>query len=75
MNGGIDVLVFIITAVMGLLPDTPFHFEKMDWGEWGDLIGFLIPLSTMFLHMTAIVGAFLIYYAIRLILRWIKMIQ
>lgn len=74
-NWLIDLLVGISETVFGLLPDSPFTFEKMSWGVGGQVIGYFIPVPTMISHFTALLSAILIYYAIRQILRLIKMIQ
>lgn len=75
LNGIIDVLTLIAGAVLSLLPDTPFDFSNLSWGDFGDLIGFLFPIEGMFAHMTVIIGAFLTYYVIRWILRIVRQIQ
>lgn len=71
----IDVVVGIITSIFSLFPATPFQFPVLDWGPFGLLIGTVFPVGTLFLHMTFITTAVLFYYAIRWLLRTIKMIQ
>lgn len=75
INFLIDLLVDIITGIFGLLPQSPFQFKGFDWGPFGKLIGMIFPVGDMFVHFTALTSAFLIYYAVRMLLRWIKMIQ
>lgn len=75
LNGLIALVVVIVGGVSALLPDTPFNFADWSWGAFGDLVGFIIPVRAMFLHMAAILSAFMGYYAIRWLLRMIRQIQ
>lgn len=74
-NWLIDLLVMITETVFGLLPDSPFVFEKMSWGVAGQIIGYFIPVPTIIMHFTGLLSAILIYYAVRQILRLVKAIQ
>lgn len=71
----IDLFVMITTGVLDLLPDTPFKFEKMDWGVGGQVIGYFIPVPTIILHFAGLLTAVLAFYAIRQLLRLVKVIQ
>lgn len=75
LNGLIEVLYFIATGITLLLPDSPFTFENLSWGNFGKAVGFIFPVSAMGMHMTAILTAFLTYYAIRWLLRLIRQVQ
>lgn len=75
MNGLINVAVWIMEGAFLLLPDTPFHFEKLDWGEFGKAIGYVFPLVKMATSFIAILTAVGTYYAVRTLLRWVKMVQ
>lgn len=75
VNGLISIIYLIVGAILGLLPDTPFDFGQLSWGSFGDLIGLIFPVQSMFDHMTVILTAFLLYYVIRWLLRIIRQIQ
>lgn len=75
LNGLIEVLYLIGTALTFLLPESPFDFKNLSWGQFGKAVGFIFPISAMGLHMTAILTAFLTYYAIRWLLRVIRQVQ
>lgn len=75
INGLIDILVFIMDAVLMLLPDTPFQFEQFDWGPFGSAIGFIFPIHGMVTHTAALLTAFAIYYSVRWILRVIRQVR
>jgi hypothetical protein len=75
LNGLISVVSFIGQGVLLLLPDTPFQFEPLGWGDFGTLVGVIFPISTMVQHFISILSAILIYYAIRSLLRLIKQVR
>jgi hypothetical protein len=75
INALIDGLVAAITFVFNLLPDTPFNFPKIEWGNFGKLIGAFIPVADIATHFVLILSAFGLYYAVRWILRVIRMVQ
>lgn len=75
LNGLIEIIYLIAMGLGALLPDSPFDFTNLTWGAFGDLIGFFFPINAMFMHMSAILGAFIAYYAVRWALRLIRQIQ
>lgn len=74
VNWLIDILVVVVTGIMSLFPQTPFNFKGFDWGPFGKLIGMIFPVGDMFVHFTMILSSIGIYYAIRWLLRLIKMV-
>jgi hypothetical protein len=70
-----DLIALLIQGVIFLLPNTPFKFESLEWGSFGQMVGYFIPVQTMFGHMAAIVGVMLSWFAISYILRLIKLIR
>ena len=75
LNGLIDVLVAILNFFLALLPDTPFDFEPLNWGKFGQAIGAFFPLSSMVTHMATILTAFSLYYVVRWALRIIRQVR
>lgn len=77
INFGIDAIVFVITAVMMILPDSPFleMNNKLEWGDFGTNISLFFDIPTMTLHFSLYVTAIGVYYIVRSILRWLKAIQ
>lgn len=39
VNFFIDVIYMIVQAIVFLLPASPFDFEPLDWGAFGQLVG------------------------------------
>lgn len=75
INFFIDLFVMIFDFCVGLLPETPFKFEAIQWGVFGNAVGTFIPVGKMATHLTLILSAVGLYYAARWLLRLIKMIQ
>lgn len=75
LNGLIYVLYIVAYALTFLLPVTPFEFERIEWGDFGKSIGLIFPIKAMAQHFAVLLSAFLLYYAIRWILRIIKQVQ
>lgn len=71
------VTIFDIIAqfVLLILPDSPFTFEPVEWGMFGDILGFFIPVSTIIQHFLGILMAISIYYGVRYLLRLIRQVQ
>lgn len=71
----LDILGYIVDLLVFLLPTTPFVFEQLEWGEFGLLIGYFFPVSSMIQHFVAILLTIASYYAVRYLLRTVKMIK
>lgn len=75
LNGLIEVLYIIGLGLMAILPDSPFNFDDLSWGPFGDAVGFFFPISAMGIHFAALLTAFGFYYAVRWLLRVIRQVQ
>lgn len=75
VNALIDIIVVIANGALLLLPDTPFKFEPLEWGEWGTAIAYVFPISGMATSLALILSACLVYYAVRALLRLIRQVQ
>ena len=75
LNGIISLLYLICYALTFLLPTTPFKFETIEWGPFGKGVGLFFPIEAMMTHFAVLLSAFLIYYAIRWLMRMIKMVR
>ena len=69
------ILNFLLGWLINLLPSTPFQFEKVEWGPFGQLIGYFIPVADMFTHFSLILIAVGVYYVMRHLLRLVKMVK
>lgn len=67
----IDAIAFLIT----LLPDTPFTFEYIEWGDFGNFIGYFIPVGDMITHMGYILTAITLWYGVQHAMRLVKAIR
>lgn len=69
------ILNFLIGWLIAILPATPFAFEKIEWGPFGQLIGYFIPVADMFTHFTLILVSIGLYYVLRHLLRLVRMVK
>src|SRR5690625_3821514 len=71
----LTILDYIAQFVLLILPDSPFQFEPIEWGIFGNIIGFFIPVATIIQHFILILTAIGFYYAVRYLLRIIKQVN
>lgn len=69
-NWWVDMLIWVI----GLLPDADFSADPIEWGVFGNSIGYFIPVSSMASHFAMILSALVLFYGIQHILRLIRLI-
>lgn len=67
----IDALIFILS----FLPESPIKFEPIQWGIFGNSIGYFIPVEKMASHFVKVLGAFTIWFGIQHILRILRMVR
>lgn len=71
-NAIIKGLGAIITVVLNLLPDSPFNSVFNIDSGWLSAMCWLFPIPSAIAHLEAFVSAVVVYYGLRIILRWIK---
>lgn len=67
----IDMLIFMLA----FLPESPIKFEPIKWGEFGNIVGYFIPVATMASHFAAILMAVTLWYALQHVLRILRMVR
>lgn len=70
INEFIEIISSVFTLVLGILPETPFHWN-LDSG-FLSVINWLIPIPILITQLEVYVIAVSIYYALRIVLRWLK---
>lgn len=61
-----------ISAVLMLLPDTPFNFDKAFDNQILGLMNYFLPVQQAVAHLVLYVTAVSVYYGLRVLLRWLK---
>lgn len=74
-NQTFEWIIDIMVWVLQLLPETPFVFEPIQWGAFGDAVGYFVPIQTMLVHLSYILSALVVWYAIQHIVRMLKIIR
>lgn len=72
---GIDTLITTLAWLIGLLPSLPIEFQPLQWGPFGNLIGYFIPISSMLTHFTIMLGVVLLWYSYQHIMRIVRLIK
>lgn len=73
INMIIQAIAFIFGLILDLLPDSPF--QQFDFSGWSDYLGYVVyffPVREFLLFMQLLLGAILIWYAYRWVLRFIR---
>lgn len=71
----IDNILGAIAWTIGLLPSLPIKAEALDWGPFGNSIGYFLPVGTMAQHFVLMLGLMALWYAIETLMRWAKTIK
>lgn len=71
----LDTVVSTLGWVIALLPSVPWTPEPLQWGPFGMLIGYFIPIAQMLTHFTLILGLVIVWFSVQHILRIVKAIK
>jgi len=71
----LDTVLFALGWLLGLLPSFPVKIEPIEWGPFGQSVGYFLPVDKMMLHFTLLLGLMALWYSVQHIMRWIKMIK
>lgn len=71
----LNLIDIIAVFVLGVLPDSPFQFEPIEWGAVGNSIGYFIPVQQILTHFVSILTAIAIYMGVRYLLRLIRQVE
>jgi len=68
-------ILSLIAAVIGFLPSLPINSSPLDWGVFGNAVGYFLPIGTMVQHFVLMLSLMALWYSYEHIMRWIKMIK
>lgn len=77
INALVQLLAMIASAVLSLLPDSPFSWDFVETIKsmpYMSVVFYFIPFEAMISITMAYVTAVVVYYAVRWVLRLIKMV-
>lgn len=71
LNGLFSIVELLFESLIMLLPHSPFNFDLVipDWARWPAVF---IPWQAMIAMTASYTAAVLLYYVVRVALRWIK---
>lgn len=72
----ISTISLIINTILSILPSSPFQFviNNID-SSWLSSINYIFPVATVVAHLQLYLSAVVVYYGIRIILRWTKVVS
>lgn len=74
-NAIISGMGAILNTLLSVLPDSPFTFVTNIESSWLQAINYILPVSEAIAHLELFVTAAIVYYGIRIVLRWIKAVE
>jgi len=72
INAIISKVGAVISALLLLLPDSPFNFVYGVDNQWVQFMNYILPFSEAVAHLELYISGVIIYYGIRIALKWIK---
>jgi hypothetical protein len=77
LQGAIDGAGWLISQVLGVLPQSPFQnlAELIGNNPYMQFISWLIPMGSILAMFQAWLAAILVYYIAKVPLRWAKVIK
>ena len=76
INHIISGLGTALTVLVGILPNSPIQaIDNSAISQYLGCINWIIPVSDMLAELSLFCAAVLIYYAIQIVLRWIKVVE
>jgi hypothetical protein len=72
INSLISALGSALQALLNLLPDSPFQFVYSIDNQYLNMINYFLPIKEFVACLEAYASAVLVYYVIRVPLRWAK---
>lgn len=72
VNTVISAVGSCLVAILALLPSSPFTWDLSQSNDFIKAICWVFPVASAIDHLTTYVAAVAVYYAIRVVLRWVK---
>lgn len=70
-----DVIISAIAWAIALLPTIPILAEPIDWGPFGDAVGYFLPVADMITHFSMMLILIIAWYGVQHILRIVRAIK
>jgi len=75
INAIISAFGAVLSAILSLLPSSPFQAVSGIDAAWLQAICWIFPVTSVIAHLEAFVTAVAVYYGIRVVLRWVKVVS
>ena len=71
----LDVIISGIAWAVALLPTIPILADPIDWGPFGDAVGYFLPVADMITHFTLMLMLIVLWYGVQHVLRIVRAIK
>lgn len=71
----LDTILATIGWIIALLPSFPVLFKPIEWGDFGNAVGYFLPVSEMVLHFSLMLTLIVVWYSVQHIMRLIRLIK
>ena len=71
----LDTIISSIAWLIALLPSVPWQFQPLQWGDFGKLIGYFIPIADMLTHFTLMLVLVAVWFSVQHILRIVRAVK
>ena len=71
----LDTVISTLGWVIALLPSVPWQFKPLQWGAFGDVVGYFIPIADMLTHFTLMLLLVVVWFSVQHILRIVRAIK
>lgn len=61
--------------LVSLLPSIPWSFPVLQWGAFGDIVGYFIPIPEMLTHFAMMLVLVTVWFSVQHILRIVRAIK
>lgn len=72
INAIIEKFGEALQALISILPASPFNYTYTMDNKFIKIINYILPFSQAVAHLTAYLSAVVVYYGLRIVLKWIK---
>lgn len=73
-NGLISGLGAVVGGILSILPSSPFTFVSNIDNSVLTALNWIIPISSIVAHLELYLLAVIVYYGLRIVLRWVKVV-
>lgn len=71
----LDSMLSTLVWALSFLPTIPILAKPVDWGVFGDSVGYFLPIADMIVHFGLMLALVVMWYSVQHVMRLIRMIK